>query len=262
MRIVKLSKGEFGTLDDVRRFFFGELRRRTPPGKFRVTHGRIAEGALKPGEPLVFTYDKRVVFTARAGSGLEPNDDQECAKYPSYFAVDLDSLREADTVLRDVQLRYNETSGACVTIAGSQGWNDLPDSAHTEDLWAWLRAPADFTLPQEIPDWAGVVEGGVCKVSVDHYERNPAARRICIAQHGTDCSVCGFNFGAAYGEPAQGFIDVHHLRPLSEIRHRHVVKPKEDLRPVCPNCHAVLHRRKPPYTIEEVQTFLRQRGGA
>jgi predicted HNH restriction endonuclease len=29
-----------------------------------------------------------------------------------------------------------------------------------------------------------------------------------------------------------------------------------DLRPVCPNCHAVLHHRVPAFSIEEVRTFL------
>ena len=34
------------------------------------------------------------------------------------------------------------------------------------------------------------------------------------------------------------------------------VDPIKDLRPVCPNCHAVLHRRIPAYRIEEVRAFL------
>ncbi|MDY6960261.1 MAG: HNH endonuclease, partial [Halobacteriota archaeon] len=32
--------------------------------------------------------------------------------------------------------------------------------------------------------------------------------------------------------------------------------PVNDLRPVCPNCHAVLHKKKPPYTIEELKNVL------
>ncbi|HSX81067.1 MAG TPA: HNH endonuclease [Candidatus Saccharimonadia bacterium] len=52
------------------------------------------------------------------------------------------------------------------------------------------------------------------------------------------------------------FIHVHHCRPLSEIAGEYVVDPIEDLRPVCPNCHAVIHRRTPPFTIEEVRSML------
>ena len=52
---------------------------------------------------------------------------------------------------------------------------------------------------------------------------------------------------------------MHHLLPLSEIKISYVVDPKEDLRPVCPNCHAVIHRRNPPFTLEEVRDMLAAR---
>lgn len=72
-------------------------------------------------------------------------------------------------------------------------------------------------------------------------ERDPLARRRCVAHYGLTCVVCEFNFGAAYGPAADGFIHVHHLKPLSEIGSEYMVDPVADLRPVCPNCHAVIH---------------------
>ena len=74
----------------------------------------------------------------------------------------------------------------------------------------------------------------------------------------TTCCLCGFNFGEVYGEVAEGFTHVHHVRPLSEIREEYEVDPVNDLRPVCPNCHAVLHRRVPAFGIEEVRAMLRR----
>ena len=72
MRIIKLSKEQFPTLNDARRFFRQELKGRNPPGKFRVTPGRIArKNGLQPAEPLVFTYDAQIIFAARAKSGLQ-----------------------------------------------------------------------------------------------------------------------------------------------------------------------------------------------
>jgi 5-methylcytosine-specific restriction protein A len=68
--------------------------------------------------------------------------------------------------------------------------------------------------------------------------------------------VCGFDFGKAYGPNLEGFIHVHHLTPLASIRERYRVNPKRDLRPICANCHAVVHRREPPYAIEEVQQMI------
>src|ERR1700694_116898 len=96
MRFVKLAESELETLDDVQRFFRAVIPRRQPPGKFRVTPARIAQDGLECDEPLLFTYHARVVFTARAGSGLVRNDDEERERYSHYFVVDLATLCEAD----------------------------------------------------------------------------------------------------------------------------------------------------------------------
>jgi 5-methylcytosine-specific restriction protein A len=88
-------------------------------------------------------------------------------------------------------------------------------------------------------------------------ERNLEARRRCIEHYGARCVVCGLDFGKVYGEVAEGLIHVHHLKPISEVGESYVIDPVEDLRPVCPNCHAVIHlRREPPYLIEDVISFL------
>ena len=59
-------------------------------------------------------------------------------------------------------------------------------------------------------------------------------------------------------QKAAGLIHVHHCKPLSEIQEGYEVDPIKHLIPICPNCHAVIHRRKPPYTIEEVKGFLKK----
>ena len=99
-------------------------------------------------------------------------------------------------------------------------------------------------------------EGSVRKVSVNAYERNSAARAKCIAHYGPSCVACGFNFEATYGGVGEGFIHVHHLRPLHKTGKESQIDPIADLRPVCPNCHAMIHRSDPPYTIEDVQKIL------
>jgi hypothetical protein len=101
-------------------------------------------------------------------------------------------------------------------------------------------------------------EGAMVQVFVNTYERDRHARDECIQKYGTDCYVCGFSFRAAYGEIADGIVHVHHLRPLAEIGKQYKVDPIADLRPVCPNCHAVLHWRIPAYSIEEVKALLRR----
>ena len=162
------------------------------------------------------------------------------------------------------RLEYNpvqEKVGTLVTFDKRQGewhWLMRPEVAQALEQLGWVEG-VGVLLPEEIAAAAEpVVEGARYRVVVSAYERDPEARRRCIAAHGTACSVCGFSFGAVYGEVAEGFTHVHHLRPLSEAGGAHRVDPVEDLRPVCPNCHAVLHRRVPAYSIEDVRGFLAQ----
>jgi predicted HNH restriction endonuclease len=116
-----------------------------------------------------------------------------------------------------------------------------------------------FSYPEEVDSEEGLVEGAARRLLVNAFERDPEVRRRCIDHHGVACAVCGMSFAERYGEVGDGYIHVHHLKPLSEVREAHEVDPVEDLRPVCPNCHAVIHRRTPPYDIDEVRAFLRPR---
>jgi len=132
-------------------------------------------------------------------------------------------------------------------------------------LWE-LRDEALFDGPvklaEEVRSGSAYSEGSVQKILVNRYERDPRARDDCIAHYGTRCFLCRFDFVAVYGEVMAGFIHVHHLRALSGVGAEYQVDPILDLRPVCPNCHAVLHRREPPYSLDEVREFLQsQRRG-
>ncbi len=138
-------------------------------------------------------------------------------------------------------------------------WQMLPNFASALERLGWVDSETAFALPEEVTP--AIVEGARVRVELNGYERSPEARRRCIEAHGLNCCVCGMNFGDVYGAEAEGYIHVHHLRPLAEIGGEYVVDPIVDLRPVCPNCHAVLHRRTPAYGIEEVRAMLLRRGG-
>ncbi|HBI00952.1 MAG TPA: HNH endonuclease, partial [Flavobacterium sp.] len=69
---------------------------------------------------------------------------------------------------------------------------------------------------------------------------------------------CELNFEETYGNMGYKFIHVHHLTPVSTVGKEYKVNPVEDLRPVCPNCHAMLHRRNPPLTIEELREIIEE----
>jgi 5-methylcytosine-specific restriction protein A len=101
-------------------------------------------------------------------------------------------------------------------------------------------------------------EGKLVQVLVDRLERNQKARIECIKHHGDKCVVCGFDFGKVYGDIANGFIHVHHINQLSDIKKEYQVDPINDLIPLCANCHSVIHLKKPAMTVEELNNLLKK----
>ena len=130
----------------------------------------------------------------------------------------------------------------------------LPPDEETDTIIPDEEITAIF--PDEINSTQEFREGAIRKVLVNAYERDPKARQKCIDHYGLSCSICSFNFGQVFGQFGEGFIHVHHLRSISEIGEEYVVDPIEDLRPVCPNCHAMIHRRSPPLSIQEIKNLL------
>jgi 5-methylcytosine-specific restriction enzyme A len=177
----------------------------------------------------------------------------------SYVEVDIDVILPITDVLTveelyrsdvDVQWHRIQASGVAVPPASvgslEERWRD-----HLVDLNRLTeRMPEEVTAPTRY------VEGAVRLVTVNAYERSAAARRDCIRRWGVNCAVCTFNFGDTYGDLGDGFIHVHHLRDLATIGEEYEVNPEEDLRPVCPNCHAMLHREVPAMSIEELKKRL------
>ena len=133
-------------------------------------------------------------------------------------------------------------------------------TARVESAWQNLTTGASLVpdaSPEDADEAVTFREGTVRQTSVTRYERNPAARSLCIRHHGVSCTVCDFNFEYVYGEVGEGFIEVHHLTPMSETRGQYEVNPIEDMRPICPNCHAMIHQKRPPYTIEQLRTMMK-----
>lgn len=125
------------------------------------------------------------------------------------------------------------------------------------ELFTELAPPQTF--PEDIGDPAGVVEGAKKQIVVNAYERDATAKPRCIKRWGCVCVVCNFDFHAVYGDLGKGFIHVHHLKPIHTIGEEYVLDPENDLRPVCPNCHAMLHRKKDVLSIEELVGLLKLR---
>jgi 5-methylcytosine-specific restriction protein A len=164
-------------------------------------------------------------------------------------------------------------------LVGEQiGWQPLPEQTvfvlvtfeKPGREWHWIMRPAVAQaleqlgwveeehggIPEEVETTAPLYEGAVKRIAVNAYERNSAARDKCILHYGCRCAACGLSLAEKYGEAAQGLIHVHHLRQLADVNAEYVVDPIQDLRPVCPTCHAVIHSRTPPFTVQEITAMI------
>lgn len=152
----------------------------------------------------------------------------------------------------EVHVFYRNDSSDSFSYAGMGTAVDVSDDTPVRVLWRFLESPTDAGAAHTTH-----TEGGKKVKQVTVVERNPKARRDCLKHYGPTCAVCSLAFTDRYGALGAGFMHVHHLTMVSSLPEETEIDPVADLRPVCPNCHAMLHRRKPPLSIDELQALLR-----
>lgn len=180
------------------------------------------------------------------------------------YAV-FEKLKKVDkaTLSFDYFVQNNLISGAPI-----QGRRTDRDKAPNDSIRIFLaHIVNEFnneTVDTDYPDEAGTgnksfPEGAKQTVQVNRYERNPEARAKCIEIYGTRCYVCTMSFEFTYGTFARDFIHVHHKKALHQIAESYEVNPETDLIPVCPNCHAMLHKNNDgiPIDIEKLKSFFK-----
>lgn len=118
-----------------------------------------------------------------------------------------------------------------------------------------IKDNEEYLYPEERID--KYLEGKHKNVIVNIFERNKKARLKCIEHYGYQCSACGLVLSKVYGILGIDFIHVHHIKELSSITKEYKVDPINDLRPLCPNCHAMIHRKVPAYTIDELKKIIK-----
>lgn len=136
------------------------------------------------------------------------------------------------------------------------------------ELWTSRAAAAVLALlPLEADDdggeeqtleIAGLPEGAKARIEVNRYERDRRNRAAALAIHGYLCKACDLDMGEQYGPNAAGLIEVHHVAQVSEVGPGYIIDPRADLVPLCPNCHAVAHRRSPPFSVDELRDMQRR----
>ncbi len=172
-----------------------------------------------------------------------PSRPKETDKIPKYYRTEeyqtwfnFSSLEEADETILDAYSLAKKPD------------RDLRESLRGQSSLMFIAERDGIlytdTISDDISDLETLPEGSKKRISVNAYERNPVARKRCIEHYGAKCQVCGFDFEKVYGERGKEYIEVHHIKPLSEIGETYQVDPINDLIPVCSNCHRMIHRDK------------------
>lgn len=167
--------------------------------------------------------------------------------FDSLLNADFDQLLELDFLQNHDVLRQMNW------LAQASGVH-MPDHVAEELQRQW----SDFLMVEADPfevEEQSATEGAAKTVTLTTHERSIAARRKCVQHYGAHCAICGFDFAKVYGPVGEGYIHVHHVIPLSAIGGEYEVDPIRDLIPVCPNCHAIIHKRVPCYSIDEMKAM-------
>ena len=100
-------------------------------------------------------------------------------------------------------------------------------------------------------------EGAARRITVNRYERDPKARQACLAHHGYTCYACNADLTKTYGdELGRRAIHVHHVIPMATRGKQYQLDPINDLVPLCPNCHNVIHKTDPVMTPDAFRESL------
>lgn len=174
---------------------------------------------------------------------------------PDYYAVTINgAASDENWKITDGTFVIEATGGA----VSNHGTSEALEEAASEVIVPILASMAELIGYDEID--AAVqdneMEGAVYTSLVRRRERSSRNRFLCLSIHGHRCVICGFEPRETY--PTLGsIIEVHHLQPLSALNAPREYDPRRDLVPLCPNCHRMIHLRRPvPYSLEELRLLL------
>ena len=103
------------------------------------------------------------------------------------------------------------------------------------------------------------------KLIAEINKRYPEVRQFLAEENFIMTSFNNFDFQKIYGDIAfnkqgEAYIEAHHLTPLSDLPEGKSIQYNinDDFRVLCANCHKMVHRKNPQYTIDELKKFMKK----
>jgi 5-methylcytosine-specific restriction protein A len=120
-----------------------------------------------------------------------------------------------------------------------------------------VEPQSDVSDEFNIPQSASVIE---TRKYVYHrkIERNRTAAKNAKKFHGSTCQACSLDFSKKYGAIGKGFIEAHHLKPISQLEEGVPVKydVASDFAVLCSNCHRMIHRTTDPSDLDRFRKLM------
>ncbi len=90
-------------------------------------------------------------------------------------------------------------------------------------------------------------------------ERNRTAAKQAKKFHGTRCQACDLDFAERYGAIGEGFIEAHHLKPISALAEGVAVAydVAADFAVLCANCHRMIYRSADPSDVTALRALIK-----
>jgi len=236
---------------------------------------------LQPGTQVIY-YKGRIKSSIFKNTRLSPEPhyfakakihsvypDPESIKDNSFYAIVCEYVPFVEPVMAKISGEYLEE---IPLSRATNYWRDgvrvigkaiFDNILARVEYYAVLQNEAKYEQINSISNIADVdlesaKEGQPSLRFVTTYERSPVYRKAALLIHGTRCKACGFEYGNFYGDYAKGFIHVHHVNPVSQVKVPMAINPATDLVPLCANCHSVIHRRKDKtLTIDELKGLIK-----
>lgn len=157
--------------------------------------------------------------------------------------------------------KYGEEEAKQMAIAHREKMVSLLSDEWGEEYWSYRPGDRRIRTPYH-RDIYGFEGEEVYRLHLD-FERDRDLRDkkidAMLAEHGClKCEICSFNFEDVYGSLGMGIIEVHHIKPLSEIRQSTMIR-LEDLMCLCANCHLVIHNGDEQQNLRKLRMIFESR---
>lgn len=184
-------------------------------------------------------------YTNALGSRISEYATMYCSDYIDIFSLGFNEAKDViNKLCKDTEFIKHCTPSNKVHITAMNAYSDF---MRYYDSIKGQNASTSGTSIEEAE------EGEAYKCHTKEYRRSKKLRDSVTKEHEYKCEICGFNFHDFYGSIGDGFIEVHHINPVSENKRK---TKKEDLLCVCSNCHSMLHRSSPILRKEELMLMI------